>query len=243
MPNVQPSLGDNGLIPAPWASIYRAVTSNARIATGAALGTTGLTLDAFLNCSGITSSNLNQVVTIGAGWFVTTATISEVFAPSPALTFIGSVVGFEEGMRVSDASRFIPLNTTIVSISGSSAVLSQTPTGAGSGIAITVGPGGGVMVGTNLMGSGMAWPTGFSHTTIATTEGSTSATVASGTGFVNGYVIGAVDANTGAEVITPGTTYSISGTSVTLSAPALLNETAAYCCSCLWNAQSGVVHP
>jgi len=243
MPGVVRTLGADGVTPAPWASLIGQVNSAARIAAGVATRTTALTLDAYQNCTSITAGNLSQVVTIGAGFFTTTATISEVASPSAALTSIGSVVGWEEGMRVSDASGFIPLNTTIVSITGSTAVLSATPTGAGSGISVTVGPGGGVMVGTGLTGSGIAVPSGFAHSTLATTKGSPTATVASATGWTNGYQVGAVDANTGDEVITPGTSYTISGSTLTLSANALLPETACYACSVLWTAQSGTVHP
>ena len=244
MPGVLRTLGDDGITPAPWASLIGQVNSAANIAAGVATQTTRLTLDAYQNCTSIMAGNLSQVVTIGAGFFTTTATISEVSSPSAALTSIGSVVGWEEGMRVSDASGFIPLNTTIVSISGSTAVLSATPTGAGSGISVTVGPGGGVMVGTGLTGSGIAYPSDFAQTTITTTSlASYTATVASGTGFVNANVIGAVDPNTGAEVITPGTTYTISGTTLTLSQYPLLVRSSVYCCSCLWSSLSGTVHP
>jgi hypothetical protein len=111
----------------------------------------------------------------------------------------------------------------------------------------------GVQVGTNLSGFGVATPTDFAHTTISTTAGLTSATVASGSGFVNGNVIGAIqvvgsfqepDTTTIVNnVITPGTTYTISGTSVTLSAPALITGSGFYVASCLWTQTGSTVHP
>jgi hypothetical protein len=113
---------------------------------------------------------------------------------------------------------------------------------------VTVGAGFtqyGVQVGTALMGFGAAYPTGFAHTTISTTKGNTSATVASGSGFVNGYVIGAIQVvgTNVTQVLSAGTTYTISGTSVTLSLPALVGGSGFYCCSVEWVSLGGVVHP
>lgn len=230
----------DGMMPAAQASMIQAINGVGQVAAASALQTANLIPDQYQNCAAIIANNLNQVVTIGAGFFTTTGTLST----SSLVVPVASTVGLEEGMRANGAG--VVLNTTITSIVvGVSITLSELPTAGGSGVTLTIGPGGGVQVGTALTGSGIAVPTigSFAHTTIATTATSTSATVASATGFVNGYVIGAVDANTGGEVITPGTTYTISGTTVTLSAPALLSETAAYCCSVQWVPLGGQVHP
>jgi hypothetical protein len=113
----------------------------------------------------------------------------------------------------------------------------------------------GVFVGTNLAGFGVATPSGFASTMITTTAGSTAATVVSATGFANGYVIGAIQVSGPYEepdtttvvsnVITPGTTYTVSGLNVTLSANALIGDGATpfYCASVLFSQTGSAVHP
>jgi hypothetical protein len=233
-----PTTNADGMMPAAQAWMIQAINGVGQVAAASALQTANNVLDQYQNTA-IVMGNLNQVVAVGAGFFTTTGTLST----SSLVVPVASTVGLEEGMRVNGTG--VPLNTTIVSIVvGTSITLSALPTAGGSGVTLTIGPGGGVMIATGLTGFGIAYPSAFAHTTIATSKGSASATVASAAGFVNGYVIGAVDANTGANVITPGTTYSgLSGSSITLSAPALLTETAAYCCSMLWTSLGGTVHP
>lgn len=118
---------------------------------------------------------------------------------------------------------------------------------------VTVGSGGsyvgptfvgqpGVLVGTNLMGYGAAIPSGWVHTTVTTTAGLVVANVASATGLVNGYVCGAATVN-GVSAIVPGTTYTVSGLTITLSQPAAATLVSGYFCSCVWESLGGIVHP
>ena len=98
---------------------------------------------------------------------------------------------------------------------------------------------GGVEVWTGIANgtAGTAVQTALAIGNLTVTAGSTAATLthtASGTFSGGGNVIGAVDAN-GNNVLTPGTTYTISGTAVTLSKPALASGTALYCAQCVFS--------
>lgn len=98
---------------------------------------------------------------------------------------------------------------------------------------------GGVEVSTGIANgtAGTAIQTALAIGTLTVTKGSTSATLthtASGTFSGSGHVIGAIDAN-GNDVLTPGTTYTISGTAVTLSQDALESGTSLYCASCVFS--------
>lgn len=128
-------------------------------------------------------------------------------------------------------------------------LLNQTVTiGAGW---ITGAPVVGVEVGTGLTGNGIAYASAFAHSTIATTKGSTTATLVSGTGFVNGMQIGATlletpplpSATQPPNYIQPGTSMTISGTTVTLSIAALLTGTGLYACAVTWTKLNLDVHP
>ena len=174
MAGTQPTLLNNGPIPAAFSSIGQSLQAHAAGIGGLAVQQNSVVLDQYANAC-LIIGNLNQVVTIGAGW-----------------------------------------------ISGSPVV--------------------GVEVGTGLTGFGLAYPSAFAHTTITTTGGSTSATVASSSGFVNGMQIGAtvyeVPPSLGSEqppnYIQPGTTMTFSGTSVTLSQNALLSGSGLLCCVVTW---------
>jgi hypothetical protein len=225
-----PTTNADGMMPAPFASMIQQLNAIGQVASGSALQTGNNVLDQYQNTVVVIGS-LNQTVTVGAGFFTTTGTLST----SSLVVPVASTVGLEKGMRVNGTG--IVLNTTIVSIVvGTSITLSRLPTAGGSGVTLTIGPGGGVQTSTALSGFGIASQANLAATTIATTAGSPYATVASATGFVDGYSIGAADANTGAEVVRPGTTYTLvgSGPNLTLTSNALLTETAAYCCSNAW---------
>ena len=78
-------------------------------------------------------------------------------------------------------------------------------------------------------------------TTVTLTQGSTAATLASGTGFVNGMVIGAANVTdpsngTATPAIVPGTTISSGGgtTSITLSQAAAESGSGLYCAACFF---------
>ena len=96
----------------------------------------------------------------------------------------------------------------------------------------TVSPGTGILNGT----AGRAARTGLVIVSGGITlNGTTAATVGSGTGLAVNMMIGAVDAN-GNQAITPGTyIQSISGTSVTLSQAAAKSGAALYCAACNWS--------
>ena len=183
MAGTQPTLTNNGPIPAAFTAIAQAIQGNAALAGATAVQQNATVLDAYANTCLIVG-NLNQVVTIGAGW-----------------------------------------------ISGSPVV--------------------GVEVGTGLTGFGLAYPSAFAHTTITTTAGSTAATVASSSGFVNGMQIGAtlhevppsLSASQPANYIAPGTTMTFSGTAVTLSQNALLSGSGLYACVVTWTELGIAVHP
>jgi type II secretory pathway pseudopilin PulG len=98
---------------------------------------------------------------------------------------------------------------------------------------------GGVEVWTGIANgtAGTAAQTALAIGTLTVTKGSTAATLdstASGTFSGGGRVLGAIDAD-GNDVLTPGTTYTISGSSVTLSKVALESGTALYCASCVFS--------
>jgi hypothetical protein len=97
---------------------------------------------------------------------------------------------------------------------------------------------GGVEVWTGIANgtAGSAVQTALAIGNLTVTSGSTTATLthtASGTFTGGGNVIGAIDAN-GNNVLTPGTTYTISGVTVTLSKPALETGTALYAAQCVF---------
>ena len=97
----------------------------------------------------------------------------------------------------------------------------------------------GVQVGTGLTGAGRAKQANLATGTVTTTKGSTTATLvstASGT-FTNGQVIGAAnvsDPSSGiaTPAIVPGTTFTISGATITLSQAAAESGTAIYAAAC-----------
>lgn len=98
---------------------------------------------------------------------------------------------------------------------------------------------GGVEVATGIADgtAGRAVQTALAIGNLTVTAGSTSATLthtASGTFTGGGNVIGAIDAS-GNNALTPGTTYTISGTAVTLSKPALESGTALYAAQCVFS--------
>ena len=106
---------------------------------------------------------------------------------------------------------------------------------------ISGSPVAGVEVFTNIAGFGIGYISNFANGTITTTEGSTAATLTStisGT-FANGMVIGATtyevppvsDNAAPPNYITPGTTFTISGTSITLSMDAALSGVGLYVCA------------
>lgn len=176
MPGTRRTQGNNGPIPKPWNDLAAAISNNATLSQATAVQGSTITLDPYQNACRLTG-NLNQIVTIGAGW-------------------------------------------------------------------ITGSPVQGVAVGTGLTNYGEAYPSGFAHSLITTTKGSTAATLTGGTsGFTNGYQIGATiyetpptsDATAPPNYIAPGTTYTISGANVTLSSAALLTGSGLYCCTVLWN--------
>ena len=98
---------------------------------------------------------------------------------------------------------------------------------------------GGVEVWTGIANgtAGSAVQTALAIGTLTVTKGSTSASLVSttsGTFSGGNNVIGAIDAN-GNNALTPGTTYTISGTAVTLSKAALESGTALYCAQCVFS--------
>ena len=104
----------------------------------------------------------------------------------------------------------------------------------------------GVQVTTGITsGQGQAVQQNLALGTITTTKGSTAATLnstASGT-FSNGMLIGAAnvsDPSSGVATpaIVPGTTFTISGSAVTLSQPAAESGTGLYCAACTWKQQT-----
>ena len=183
MPGTQPTLGADGTIPTPFTAIAQSLQSIGALTNSNATQTGIVVLDQYQNAP-VIIGNLNQVVTIGAGW--------------------------------------ISSNPVI-----------------------------GVEVGTGLSGFGIAYISAFAHTTIALTEGSTAATVASSSGFANGMVIGATvleappmsDSTAPPNYIEPGTTMTFSGTSVTLSEDALLSGSGLYCCVATFSKLNIDAHP
>jgi hypothetical protein len=146
-------------------------------------------------------------------------------------------------------------NTLITDSNGNATViigqLSQTVTiGAISGQA-------GVQVMTNLgdpssgqQTAGLAFAQDVATGTITTTEGSFTATLDSTTTgtFTNGMVIGAADVSdpssgTATPAIVPGTTFTISGSAITLNKAASESGTGIYCAACFWRLLSGLTYP
>lgn len=100
---------------------------------------------------------------------------------------------------------------------------------------------GGVEVWTGIANgtAGSAVQQSLAIGTLTVTKGSTAATLVSttsGTFSGGGNVIGAIDAS-GNNVLStmPGTTYTISGSSVTLSQKALESGTALFCAQCVFS--------
>jgi hypothetical protein len=130
-------------------------------------------------------------------------------------------------------------NTINVDANGNAIViigqLSQTVTiGATSGAA-------GVQVMTNLSGVGICVQQSLATGKITVTEGSTAATLDSTTGgtFVSGMVIGAANVDdpssgTATPAIVPGTTFTRSGSAITLSQPAAESGNGILCAACQW---------
>lgn len=94
---------------------------------------------------------------------------------------------------------------------------------------------GGVEIWTGIANgtAGTAVQANLAIGTLTVTAGSTAATLThttSGTFSGGGRPIGAIDSN-GNDVLAPGTTYTITGTAVTLSQAALESGTSLYCAS------------
>lgn len=86
--------------------------------------------------------------------------------------------------------------------------------------------------------------------TITTTKGSTAATLVSTTSgtFTSGQVIGAAtvnDPSTGVATpaIVPGTTFTITGSAITLSQPAAESGTGLYAAAAFWHSLAGLTYP
>jgi hypothetical protein len=98
---------------------------------------------------------------------------------------------------------------------------------------------GGVEIWTGIANgtAGSAVQTNLAIGTLTVTKGSTAATLThttSGSFSGGGRPIGAVDASFN-NVLTPGTTYTITGTAVTLSQAALASGTSLYCASAVFS--------
>jgi len=247
MPGVVPTLLNDGLLPPMFTGINQQISGVAKVAAGSAASTANVVLDPYGNAVSI-QGILNQVVELGAGWFTTTATLSKT---SLTLTAATSTIGMFPSMAVNATG--IPSGATIAAngVTSSTLTLSEYPTLNASGVTITVGASGGVRVGTNLTGFGIATVTNFAYTAItvaasqvlSTASPPYTATITGPTtGFTNGYVIGAVDSN-GNEVIAAGTTYTISGHTITLSSQPLEAGSNFYCCSALWTALGSTANP
>ena len=100
----------------------------------------------------------------------------------------------------------------------------------------------GVYVGTALTGPGIAWRENTKATTVTTSSGSTSATVASASGLSNGMICGAARVN-GVSAIVPGTTFTISGTTLTLSIAAAQSGSGLYFVAANWYSLTGLTYP
>ena len=105
----------------------------------------------------------------------------------------------------------------------------------------------GVYVGTGIGTptapvAGIAWRENTVATTITKT-GASAGTVASASGLVNGMVCGAAQV-AGVSAIVPGTTFTITGTAVTLSIPwAVTAATSIYFVACNWYQLSQLTVP
>lgn len=110
----------------------------------------------------------------------------------------------------------------------------------------------GVQVATGIAAgtAGLAFQQALATGTITTTQGSTAATLnstISGT-FTSGQVIGAADVSdprsgVATPAIIPGTTFTISGTAVTLSQPAAESGTGIFCASASFQTLAGLNYP
>lgn len=104
----------------------------------------------------------------------------------------------------------------------------------------------GVLVTTGASGAGRVNQRSLATGTLTVTKGSTAATLVStvtGT-FTNGMVIGAATVNdpssgVATSAIVPGTTFTISGSTVTLSQNAAESGTALYCAACFFLQAAG----
>lgn len=89
-----------------------------------------------------------------------------------------------------------------------------------------------IMMATGITGAGMARTKSLITTTISTTNGSVTAHVASATSLANGMQI--ADANGAIPQMGIGTTFTISGTTLTLSQAATATETGIAIVAAAW---------
>lgn len=123
---------------------------------------------------------------------------------------------------------------------------------------VTIGAGfqqPGVLVGTNLPATGqpnagLAVQQGLATGTITVAAGSTGATLDStiSGAFTSGQVIGAAnvsDPTSGlaTSAIVPGTTFTIVGSAITLSRPAVETGSGLYCAACSWRSLQSFTYP
>lgn len=110
----------------------------------------------------------------------------------------------------------------------------------------------GVQAGTGIAAgtAGLAFQQGLATGTITTTQGSTAATLnstISGT-FTSGQVIGAADVSdpssgVATPAIVPGTAFTISGATVTLSQPAAESAAGIFCAAAFFQTLAGLTYP
>jgi hypothetical protein len=232
MPSYPQPVGVQNGLPPFWTAIMQTLAA-LQTAQNQSTALPTLYSDQFGNHTQIVGQ-LNQIVTIGAvGPLTTTATTS---TSSKTLTAVASTAGAQVGMVISGPG--IPAATLITSVGASTLGISNFPTANASGVPISfTGPG--CQVGTGLASvAGTAYQTGLVTTSISTTAGSITATVGSAAGLSNGMQIGAESASAGV-VITPGTWFTISGTTLTLSQPAVATVSAIYCAACSWTSPGG----
>lgn len=233
MPGVLPTLGSSGSVPSMWVAVIQQINGVAALAAGTAGNPNAQQLDQYQN-SAVILGGLNQVVTIGAGFFATTCTTSDV---SNELTAVGNTTGIEPGMNLVGIDSTIPSGATVTAVGPSSVTIDKIPGANQAGVTILVGSRGGVQVGTGLAGFGIAYATNFSYTTLSATDGDATAILASPFAGAAGTMIGANGA------ITPGTWIEGSGTTVNLSQPAFGTVVDEYCATCTWTSLSGPVTP
>lgn len=238
MAGTQPTKGANGPLSSPWNVLNQAVGANRNLAGAMALQTQNVILDQYQNGVLIIGS-LNQVVTVGAGWFSPTATLSTT---SQTLTSVSSTEGIQIGMAI--GGNGIPPNTTVTSVGTSTLGISAKPTSSGSET-VYVGPCGGVEVGTGLSGFGLCYPTAFwsgevTITSIPESPTAQQATVSSASGLSVGMQIGAgllLADGTDDIYIPPGASITaISGDTITLSCYATQTGSGIYACAVTWTA-------